>query len=88
MNFRLNLEKSRVQILRKEHFTKFEAAGIDIPEEVKELKALLESQDNEIKDLRAQVENNPLLSEKHAKVLFLEEKLRNQGGSERDSCLN
>ena len=77
MNFRLNLEKSRVQILRKEHFIKFEAANVNIPEEIKELKALIESQDKEIKDLRAQVENNPLLSEKHAKVLFLEEKLRN-----------
>ena len=43
MNFRLNLEKSRVQILRKEHFTKFEAASVHIPAEVKELKALLES---------------------------------------------
>ena len=84
MNFRLNLEKSRVQILRKEHFTKFDAASVDVPAEIKELKAIIDSQDNEIKDLRAQLENNPLLSEKHAKVLFLEEKLRNHGGSERD----
>ena len=81
MNFRLNLEKSRVQILRKEHFIKFDAANVNIPQEVKQLKELIESQDDEIKNLRALVENNPLLSEKHAKVLFLEEKLRNQEGS-------
>ena len=80
MNFRLNLEKSRVQILRTEHFIKFDAANVNIPQEVKQLKELIESQDNEIKNLRALVENNPLLSEKHAKVLFLEEKLRNQEG--------
>ena len=81
MNFRLNLEKSRVQILRKEHFIKFNAANVNIPQEVEQLKELIESQDDEIKNLRALVENNPLLSEKHAKVLFLEEKLRNQEGS-------
>ena len=80
MNFRLKLEKSRVQILRKEHFIKFDAANVNIPQEVKQLKELIESQDEEIKNLRALVENNPLLSEKHAKVLFLEEKLRNQEG--------
>ena len=88
MNFRLNLEKSRVQILRKEHFIKFDASNVNIPEEVKQLKALIESQDKEIKDLRALVENNPLLSEKHAKVLFLEENLRNQEGSKNQPCLN
>ena len=75
-NFRLNLEKSRVQLLRKEHFAKFDAANVDIPAEVQALKELLASQDTEIKDLRALVENNPILAERHAKVLQLENHLK------------
>ena len=75
-NFRLNLEKSRVQLLRKEHFVKFDAANVEIPAEVKALKELLASQDTEIKDLRALVENNPILAERHAKVLQLENHLK------------
>ena len=34
------------------------------------------------------MENNPLLSEKHARVLFLEEKLRKQEESKKETCLN
>ena len=75
-NFRLNLEKSRVQLLRKEHFVKFDAANVEIPAEVGALKELLASQDTEIKDLRALVENNPILAERHAKVLQLENQLK------------
>ena len=85
-NFRLNLEKSRVQILRKDHFTKFDAANIDIPTEVAELKALLESQDEEIKDLRLLVDNNPNLAERHARVHQLENQLKHQMSQSSDSA--
>ena len=71
-NFRLKLEESRVQLLRKEHFNKFDAANVEIPSEVKELKELLDTQDSEIKELRALIENNPILAERHAKVIQLE----------------
>jgi hypothetical protein len=35
LNFRLNLAKSREQILLNDHFKKFEADSIEISEEVK-----------------------------------------------------
>ena len=41
-NFRLNLAKSREQILLRDHFRKFSAAEIDLPMEVKQLKDLIE----------------------------------------------
>ena len=59
-------------MLRKDHFTKFDAANVDIPTEVQELKALLATQDEEIKDLRALVDSNPNLAERHARVQQLE----------------
>ena len=51
---------------------------------------MIESYEGEIKDLRAQIENNPLLSEKHARVLHLEEKLRssNKDGAPSETCLS
>ena len=87
-NFRLNLEKSRVQLLRKEHFAKFDAANVDIPAEVKELRELLDSQDAEIKELRSLVDNNPNLAERHARVLQLENQLKGQTSKQADTVMS
>ena len=76
LNFRLNLAKSREQMLLNDHFKKFDAASIDIPEEVKQLRELLALKDQEIESLRQQVESNPVAAEKHAKIVELESKLR------------
>ena len=53
----------------KDHFKKFEASSIDLPEEIRNLKELLEMRDQEIENLRQQVESNPILAERHARVL-------------------
>lgn len=68
-NFRLNLAKSKETLLLKDHFKKFEASSIDLPEEIRNLKELLEMRDQEIENLRQQVESNPILAERHARVL-------------------
>jgi len=52
LNFRLNLAKSREQLLINDHFKKFDASQIDIPEEVKQFKELLGLKDKEIESLR------------------------------------
>lgn len=59
-------------MLFKDHFKRFDAANVDIPEEVRHLKELLEMKDKEIEDLRQQVESNPILAVRHAKVVQLE----------------
>lgn len=69
LNFRLNLAKSKEQLLLKDHFKKFEAAGIDLPTEVSHLKELLALKDQEIESLKQQVENNPIAAERHGRVL-------------------
>ena len=51
-NFRLNLAKSKETLLLKDHFKRFEASNIDLPEEVRILKELLEMRDQEIENLR------------------------------------
>ena len=88
LNFRLNLEKSRVQMLRRDHFTKFDAVNVDVPTEVEQLKEQLDSQDAEIKDLRALVETNPNLAERHARVQQLEHSLRKQTQPDTSSLMN
>ena len=52
LNFRLNLARSREQMLLKDHFKKFNATEAEMPAEVSELRALLESRDQEVEDLR------------------------------------
>ena len=86
LNFRLNLAKSKETMLLKDHFKRFDAANIEMPEEVRHLKELLELRDREIEDLRQQVESNPILAERHARVLQLENQLKlAKGGAERDN---
>ena len=75
LNFRLNLAKSREQILLADHFKKFDAADFDMPTEVAELKAILAIKDQEIQNLRQQVEANPIAAERHARVTQLEQQL-------------
>ena len=45
LNFRLNLAKSKEQLLLRDHFKQFSAAEIDLPIEVAHLKELLEMKD-------------------------------------------
>ena len=42
---------------------------MDLPEEVAQLKELLELKDQEIESLKQQVESNPIAAERHARVL-------------------
>lgn len=69
LNFRLNLAKSKEEILLREHFRQFNAAEMDIPAEVANLKELIELKDQEIESLKQQVELNPIAAERHARVL-------------------
>lgn len=47
-----------------------------MPEEVRQLKELIEFKDQEIETLRQQVEANPIAAERHARVLQLETHLK------------
>ena len=69
LNFRLNLAKSKEEILLREHFRHFNAAEMDLPAEVANLKEMIELKDQEIESLKQQVELNPIAAERHARVL-------------------
>jgi predicted component of type VI protein secretion system len=66
----------------KEHFKKFDASNVQVPAEIENLKQIVELREQEITDLRHQVESNPLLAERHAKVIQLESLLRQNGQSQ------
>ena len=52
LNFRLNLAKSKEEILLREHFRHFKAAELDLPQEVANLKEIIELKDQEIESLK------------------------------------
>ena len=54
---------------------------MDLPEEVVQLKELLELKDREIESLKQQVESNPIAAQRHARVLQLETQLRKHEGT-------